>query len=354
MKHKILIVAGGTGGHISPAIALYEEFQKDGISCIFVSLEKNKNYSEFQKKNIPVKYVVSPKLSLNIKESFLFFPLLLYGVLQSCFILINNKIQVIISLGGYPTITMLIAGILLRKKIYLCEQNVVPGRVTKLFYPFADKVFLTFPIEDNLSKDKRFVVVGFPFRKELFEFASRLKKKKKTIKTIFIAGGSQGALQLNHMILNLWRKYPEYAKQYQWIVQTGEKHLSEMKKNIENLSFKDQITCFGFSTNIYEYFAKADLLICRAGSGIVNEAILFKLPTITIPYPYAKDNHQLKNAEFIQKNNFGILLNTKSSDPELLLEVLQKITKECSLYFNTLQKNRIEVNPSEIIKKEII
>ena len=354
MKPNFLIIAGGTGGHISPGIAIYEELKKDGHTCIFVSLKKNKYYPEFEKKKIPVKFIVSPKFSFQLNEIFLFFPLFIYATFQSILILIKNKVQILISMGGYPAVPMLLAGIFLRKKIYLCEQNVIPGRVTKIFYRFAKKVFLTFPIEGDLSNDHRFLITGSPFREELFEFATRFKKKNTKRKTIFIIGGSQGALQLNHMILNFWQKYPEESKKFNWILQTGEKHLKEVIEKKESLSFKNQIICFGFSTNIYEYFAKADILVCRAGSGILNEAILFGIPMIAIPFPYAKDNHQLKNAEYIEKKHFGISINTNTTDPHLLWEALKKMIHQHSFFLEHLSKNRILLNPSQIIKKEII
>lgn len=355
---KILIVAGGTGGHISPGIALYQEFQDQKISCIFVSLKKNKNYSEFIKKNIKIFLINAPRISTAIKDLILFFPLLISGILQSLKIILINKANIIIGMGGYSSVPVLIAGILLNKKIYLCEQNVLPGRVTLIFSKFAKKIFLTFPLAQDMktkiSNKEKWILVGPSYRKEIFEFAIKHRKKNTRVKKIFLTGGSQGALQLNEMILDLFEKYPEFCKKFEWFIQTGEAHLNNFQARIENISFKNKIFAFGFSTNIYEYFSKADLLICRAGSGILSEGILFCLPMILIPYPYAKDNHQLKNAEFIEKNQFGILLNTKEKNSEPLYKALELLLKNYKIYKTNLEKEIYKSNPTKKIKEIIL
>ncbi|MFN3603388.1 MAG: UDP-N-acetylglucosamine--N-acetylmuramyl-(pentapeptide) pyrophosphoryl-undecaprenol N-acetylglucosamine transferase [Leptonema sp. (in: bacteria)] len=346
MKAKTLIVAGGTGGHISPGIALYEELNQNQIPSIFVTLKTNKNYSDFIKKNIQPKYILAPKFS----DIFLFLPLLLIGIIQSIGILLKEKVQIVIGMGGYPSIPVLLASLVLGKKIYLCEQNVVMGRTTKVFSKFAKNVFLTFPLETEFSKkDSHYVLTGAPFRQELFEYAMKFRNQNPKIKTILVLGGSQGAKQLNEMIMNFWKEYPKISKQFQWIVQTGEKNLEDFKSQVEKISFKKQITFFGFSSNIYEFYTKADLLICRSGSGILSEALLFCIPVITIPYPYAKDNHQLKNAEFIEKNQMGILLNTKETTPQLLYEALKKAIKLYPTFKKNLQKKTFYRNPAKEI-----
>lgn len=356
-QNKILIVAGGTGGHISPGIALYQEFQDQNISCIFVTLKKNKNYSEFIKKNIKVFLINAPMISKTLKDLILFFPLLTIGVLESLKIILKNKTNTIIGMGGYSSVPVLIAGILLNKKIYLCEQNVIPGRVTLIFSKFAKKIFLTFPVDKEIEKKipekEKWVLVGPSYRKEIFNFAKNHRKRTTKVKRIFLTGGSQGALQLNEMILDLFKKYPDFCRKLEWYIQTGEAHINHFQARIENISFKNKIFAFGFSTNIYEYFSKADLLICRAGSGILSEGIIFCLPMILIPYPYAKDNHQLKNAEFIEKNQFGILLNTKDSKSEPLYDALNSLLENYKTYKSNLEKKLYKENPTKKIREII-
>jgi len=353
-NNKILIVAGGTGGHISPGIALYQTF-KNQFETYFLTLEKNKNYSEFIKKNIKPFYYDSPKVSKNFKDILLFPFKTILAILKSIKIIKKHKINIIIGLGGYPTFPALVSGILLRKNIYLCEQNVIPGNVTKLFSFFANRIFLTFPIDEKKypSIAKKSLITGNPIREELFNIQKELKPKK-NVKNIFITGGSQGAKQLNEMILNLWRDYPEFSKNYYWTIQTGISHLEDFKNQIDKIGFKNNIECFGFSTEIYKYFKKADILICRAGAGNITEGILFSLPMILIPYPFAKDNHQLENAKYIEKQNAGIIINTKSTESKELYHQLQKIIKEYDFYKANIEAIKYHKNPADIIKEYII
>lgn len=353
-NNKILIVTGGTGGHISPGIALYQVF-KNQFETYFLTLERNKNYNEFIKKNINPFYYDSPRISKNLKDILLFPIKTVLAILKSIKIIEKHKINIIIGLGGYPTFPALISAILLRKKIYLCEQNVIPGNVTKLFSFFAKRIFLTFPIDEKKypSIAKKSLITGNPIREELFVVQKELKPKK-NVKNIFMTGGSQGAKQLNEMILNLWKDYPEFSKDYYWTIQTGISHLEDFKNQLEKIGFNKNIECFGFSTEIYEYFKKADVLICRAGAGNITEGILFSLPMILIPYPYAKDNHQLENAKYIEKQNAGIIIQTKSIEANELYQQLQKIIKEYDFYRTNIEAIKYHKNPAEIIKENII
>lgn len=351
---NILIIAGGTGGHISPGIALFQEFS-NYTNTYFLTLLRNRNYTEFSKKNINPYYYDSPKFSKNIKDIILFPIKIITSILISIKIIRKHKINIIIGMGGYPTVPAIIAGILMNKEIYLCEQNVIPGNVTKLFSYFAKKIFLTFPIDKKKYSYiyKKSIITGNPIRKELFSFIQN-KTNNKKIQTIFITGGSQGAKQINDMIWNLWVKYPEFSKKFYWIIQTGIPHYEEFQYRINNLEFKNQIECFGFSTEIYEYFKKSDLMVCRAGAGNITEGILFSLPMILIPYPYAKDNHQYENAKYIEEHKAGIIIYTKKIEPENLFNAINTILNNYDNFKKNIEKLRFKDNPAQIIKNHIL
>lgn len=347
---NILIVAGGTGGHISPGIALYEEL-KEKHNVYFLTLFKNKDYKEFIKKNIQPYYYDAPNFTKNILKLFIKIIEFIKSIYIAIRIIKSHSCHIVIGMGGYPTVPALIASILLNKTIYLCEQNVVPGKVTKIFSPFSKKIFLNFPVNETYI-NKKSIITGNPIRKELWG-QSQTKKHNKTIKTIFITGGSQGAKQINEMIWNLWKQYEEFSNRFYWIIQTGIPHQETFQKEIQNISFYDQIEIFGFTTEMHQYFLKSDLLICRAGAGNLTEGILFSLPMILIPYPYAKDNHQLKNAKFLEKEKSALIINTKTTDPQPLYEALQTMIQNYETFKNQIQKIKFQENPTKIISRYI-
>lgn len=353
-KINILIVAGGTGGHISPGIALYEELIQANPT-FFLTLYRNKDYDEFKKKNIKPFFYDAPRISKNIIDNLLFIFKMIISIIKVLYLIQKYDIQTIIGMGGYPTVPALICGIILRKKIYLCEQNVIPGNVTKYFSYFAKNIFLNFPIDSIKYSylSKKSIITGNPIRKEIYQISEKIILKN-SIKTIFITGGSQGAKQINEMIWNLWNDYPEFSQKFHWIIQTGKIHYKEFSERIKNLKFYDQIECFDFTTEIYTYFKKADLLICRAGAGNISEGILFLLPMILIPYPYAKDNHQWKNAEYIENQKAGIMIHQKSFDSKPLYIALLEMIKNYQMYQENIKKIKYSNNPAIIIKNYVL
>ncbi len=353
-KSKVLIIAGGTGGHIYPGLSLYQVFHRfSSEDVLFLSIPRNKNYKELTKLNLY--FYNAPRFSFKRKDLFLFLPLFFIAFLKVFYIIIREKVDILVGLGGYPTVPALLAGILLRKNIYMCEQNVIPGKVTVFFSKWARKIFFTFPPEEKYQihfKDK-IVLTGNPFREDLYKKAISIKRTSKSPQTIFITGGSQGARQLNEMLLNLWKKYPDFSKRYNWIIQTGGEHFSKYSEEIKRLSFSKNIHAFDFSHNIYQYFEKSEILICRAGAGNISEGILFSLPMILIPYPYATDNHQEANARFVEKVGCAEVILTKTNEPEILQEKLKLIIKKYKYYFKNIKSIQYNENPSEIIYKEI-
>ncbi|MCS7205148.1 MAG: UDP-N-acetylglucosamine--N-acetylmuramyl-(pentapeptide) pyrophosphoryl-undecaprenol N-acetylglucosamine transferase [Leptospiraceae bacterium] len=352
MELRVLIVAGGTGGHISPGIALYEAFQKDYHAEI-LSLERNRNYPDFQKNSFYLNFYDVPQFSWNLFSIFWFFYKIIRATIYSIKLIKKHQFNFIVGMGGYPTIPAIIAGILLRKKIYLCEPNAYPGLTTRVFYRFAKRVFLNFTLTKEFSHiQKKSILTGNPIRERVFNKAKKRKRHSK-IKTIFLVGGSQGAKQLNEMILNLWKSYPDFSQQFDWIIQTGIPHFERFSQEVEAIPFRKKIEFFGFSTEIEKYFQRADLLISRAGAGIITEGLLYEIPMILIPYPYAKDNHQYYNAKALEEQHLAITIPTKTTEPYELYETIKQIKNNFDKYKLAFSQKRITKNPSEIIKEII-
>ena len=135
-----------------------------------------------------------------------------------------------------------------------------------------------------------------------------------------MAGGSQGARQLNEMVLDLARSHPDEFQKYRWVLQAGLKNEDYMRSELSGLK---NIKVIGFDPDIHRFYREADLMVCRAGAGVLTEAFLFGLPMILIPYPYATDSHQKENAMYAHLAGAGVLIDSTESRGDLLRDALQ-------------------------------
>lgn len=349
MKPGILVVAGGTGGHLSPGTALAAHLQNAGLAVDFLSLNKNSNYPDLLSASYPVHFYNAPTLNL---RKILIFPIRLLTAMFRAIPLVRKK-DVIILMGGFPCLPAGLAAVLFRIPIYLCEQNAVLGRANRLFARFARTVFLNIPLSGR-SHSAGWPVVGNPLRQSFLGKISHTslsgKKKgsarskssvsgKKTGKDssygsrsasfssgkglrILVAGGSQGATQINEMILDLCQRESAFFNRYRWVLQAGLRNEQSMK---ESFSGKRNIQVIGFDPDIHRFYREADLIVCRAGAGVLTEAFLFGLPMVLIPYPFATDSHQKENASYAQLAGAALMIDTTGSAGDLLYESLASL-----------------------------
>jgi len=330
-KKHILIVAGGTGGHISPGIALAEEFNKKQIDTVFLSLFRNEKSPDLKNTAFPVEFYNAPSLSGPLLHKMLFPVKLTVAIFRAFAIFVKYNVNSVVCMGGYSTIPAVVAAIVRRLPVYLCEQNAMPGKVTYLFGRFAEKIFLNFPDSSGRleSYQSKCFMTGNPVRKTILDLAEKKKNVSKKMSgelSVLVLGGSQGALQINKMAA---AAIPALA-QMRWTVQCGEKNIESMKQLLLEKNITD-VDLFGFSTNIHEYYNNADVLVCRAGAGVLSEGCLFGLPMILIPYPYAADNHQRENALYLEKKGAAFVIDTKDTEPDDLISMLNRLRQNKNL-----------------------
>ncbi len=352
MKKKILISSGGSGGHVMPAIAIYDHLKENFEVCL--SLDK-RGSSFIKDEKYKYEIVYSPRLSFNILN----FPLIIikffFSFLKSFFFLKKNKVDILFGTGGYMSVPICMAAIFLRIKIYLFEPNMVIGKANKFLVKFCKKIFCysneieNFP---NKYKNKIFVIQQI-LRKEIYSFNSHSKKEINNIVNLLIIGGSQGAKffdkNLKNSIINLSKKFK--LKIFHQISSSDFKDLEYFykKNNIEN-------KIFNFEENIFNYINEANLAITRAGASTLSELVFLKVPLIAIPYKFAKDNHQLKNALHYEKNGCCWILREEEFNEIKLTTLLFNIVQDKEDYLEkkkNLEKFSYNNNWSDINKKII-
>ena len=362
---NVIIVAGGTGGHIVPGIALAQEFVKNNINIIFLTLYKNKDYPDFKLlKQIPFFFYNAPEFPKISKPiSIIKFPFKLFFSIIRVFIIIKkNNITDIVGMGGGPTFPALLVASLTTKNIYLCEQNAVAGKVSRIFYKKAKKIFINFPVVNfnkNFNLTNKIFQVGNPIRQSIINESHKITGKKlikKNSFNILVLGGSQGAKQINEIISKIIFSFKDKINtKLMWNWQCGKLNYEELNKTFNSKNFPN-INLLAYEPNIEKLFINTDIMICRSGAGGVSEALCFGIPLLLIPYPFAADNHQELNANYLVKNNAAYVFPQKDTDEskleKTLINLIEDNEKRIKMGEATLKLSK--PNAAENIVKEIL
>lgn len=328
---RILIVAGGTGGHISPGIALYEELKERGAEVHLLMGKRDARFTYAKELGNDILYYSAPAFSKN-PFALLLFPLrFAFVVFVSKRMLKKYSIQAVIGMGGYVSAPMLYAARRKNVPFYLCEQNSVPGKVTRYFCRYAEAVFSTFEsARAHLPLAKKFLCTGNPLRKKIFEMEDRDRARQvfnmKHCKRIILAiGGSQGAVKINELVVGLKKSYPREFKDVGFIWSTGEFSYETYKKRLQEENLTGSVFLSPFITNVQMAYRACDVAISRAGAGVMMELAAMGVPSILIPYPFAADNHQDGNADEFAKAGAAIKIANEDATADKVAPVLLEL-----------------------------
>lgn len=330
-KYKIVIAAGGTGGHIFPAIALAKKFRVDGHKVILAGTGNELEKKIFSEHDFETEYFESRlKGSSTIKKFFL--SLRKNKEIKSY--LEKNNPDLILGMGGYASSEFCLAA---QKKtcVIIHEQNSIAGRTNRFLIINRSANAAIEGLPDSFTSFIKFlmsypddlVYLGNPVRDEILNiqktlrpFPDKLKKPR-----IFIMGGSQGARSINMAVpeaINLLSQ----DLPMEVIHDAGENDFDVVNEKYIDFGIDAEVT--SFNTNIEKAYEWADLLIGRAGAMTVSETSAIGLPSILIPFPYALDNHQLFNAQFLEKKGGALIIKDKDLNPKVLAAKIQSIFKE--------------------------
>ena len=327
-KYKIIIAAGGTGGHIFPAIALAKKFTLDGHKVVIAATGNELEKKIFSDHDIKIKYFKSRiKGSSSIKKFFLSFRK--NKEIKSY--LEKNEPDLILGMGGYASSEFCLSAE--RKAcIIIHEQNSIAGRTNRFLVinrranaaieglPGSFTWFSKFMMK---SPDD-IVYLGNPVRDEILNIEKKVRSFPDKLKKprIFIMGGSQGARSIN---MNTPKAISLLIKNLpiEVIHDSGDNDFESVKKQYLELGIDAKVT--SFNSNIENAYEWADLLIGRAGAMTISEASAIGLPSILIPFPYAMDNHQWFNAKFLENKGGALIIKDKDLKPEVLANKIQSV-----------------------------
>jgi len=325
---RILITAGGTGGHLYPAQALATQLSKTPHSPDILFAAGGLATSQFFDRSLfSFKEIHCGTLSKNpikfLRNSLKIFK----GVRQSLKLIREFKPDVVVGFGSYYTVPILLASKICKVPFILHEANSVPGKANKWFAPYAAFVGVHFPFTAKLMKGQ-IIEVGLPLRK-----SRQLEMRKdsaldyyglsKEDFTLLVFGGSQGASAINRLM--------EEALPYLNGLKIQFIHLVGKDENVDHMIALYKRYLFSaciktFESNMELAWQSADLFIGRSGASTIGEAIEFEVPGILIPYPHATDDHQNRNADFfIESVQGGIKLKQQHLTGQVVANEIKRL-----------------------------
>ncbi|MEI0602903.1 UDP-N-acetylglucosamine--N-acetylmuramyl-(pentapeptide) pyrophosphoryl-undecaprenol N-acetylglucosamine transferase [Brachyspira alvinipulli] len=315
---NIILCGGGTAGHITPAVSIYDYVKKQGHNPRLVVAAKDYNL-------IPHNYdfnTININPPGNMLKNILFLLKFIPSLLKAGRILDKHKPNCVIGMGGFVSLPMLQMAKWKNIPIFLCEQNSIPGKVNKIFYKHAKNTYLTF------SKTLEFMpngkVFGNPVREEFFivnrEGARTVMKLGNDDKLLVVMGGSQGALKLNELFFECIKNIKSKVQNLHIIWLAGPKWGTEMIEKVNKAKF-DNVTVHSYYKDMSTLLHAADFVISRAGSSSISEILAVNVPSLLVPFPYATDNHQYFNALDLLNKDMAYLIE----ESDLTVEKLENV-----------------------------
>jgi len=334
-SNRVLFAAGGTGGHLFPAIAVAEEIinMKPDSEILFIGTKSKIEGSVVPKMGFNFKSIWIKGFSRQFNLENLLFPLkLIVSVIQSILINMRFNPKVALGAGGYVSGPAIFGASVLGAKIILLEQNSYPGITTRLLVKYADEIHISFEESIKYLRKKDIIkLTGNPVRKNLEKVNKERALEKfnlnSKLKTVLVLGGSLGAESINNAIVKIINDLEKNDVQLIW--QTGQNYYMKYKDYSSNSTM-----IFEFIDDMNLAYSVCDLLIARAGATTIAEVLVLGIPAILIPSPNVAENHQYHNAKSLADKNAAVLLkddeiekNLKNTLFELLgsKETLQKL-----------------------------
>lgn len=322
-KYTVLISAGGTGGHVFPALAVAERLRAASIDVIWLGTERGMERKIVQAANIPFFVISAKPLNGQTWKKWLMAPaMLLTSVFQAVRLYRQQKPTMVLGMGGYVSGPAGMAAVLLRIPLVIHEQNAVPGMANRYLAPLATKVLEAF--NGTFAKKYRAVATGNPIRQDILTANCAIGSQKSL--RILVLGGSQGAHFLNKVVPAALALLPSHIL-LEVTHQTGEQDLSHAVANYEKLS-QHAIKVVPFIEQMGHAYANADIVIARAGALTVSELASVGKAAILIPYPHATNDHQRLNAQWLAKKGAAVVLNETEVTPEKLMNLIQTFASD--------------------------
>jgi UDP-N-acetylglucosamine--N-acetylmuramyl-(pentapeptide) pyrophosphoryl-undecaprenol N-acetylglucosamine transferase len=344
MPKTALIMAGGTGGHIFPGLAVAEALRAVGWQVQWLGAPNSMESRLVPPRGFTLNTIDFSGVRGKGLLTLALLPLrLLKAFWQSIQVVRRVQPDVVVGLGGYITFPAGMMAVLLGKPLVLHEQNSVAGMANKVLAGVADRVFTAFP--GVFAKGQW---VGNPLRSEFMQQAppeQRFAQRSGPLK-LLVVGGSLGAKVLNDTVPQALALIPA-AQRPQVTHQSGEKQIDALRANYAAAGVDATLT--PFIDNTAQAFADADVIVCRAGASTVTEIAAVGAAAVLVPFPSAVDDHQTRNAQFLSDSGAAVLMPQSTLTPEVLANLLQKTERSTLLERGLKAKNMEKLHATQAV-----
>ncbi len=324
---RIVIAAGGTGGHMYPAIAYAKAFQQHdpGGHILFVGTGKAVEEKILRQEGFPVESLhvegVVGRSVWNMLRACWLLPRAIWRAIQ---ILRSEQADLVIGTGGYFSPPVVFAAWLLRIPRVLLEPNAFPGLANRVLGPLANRVLLSFESAKSFFPSSKVRIIGTPVRQAfVLDHPPVLPQR---VAHLLIFGGSQGARAINSAMLEAVEQSPKIRESVTLTHQTGPDDYEHVRQGYE--AFGMQVDVQPFLFDMPKELAKADLVICRAGASTLAELAAYGKASILIPFPQATHNHQEMNARAMEESGAARMLRQSELNGRRLAEEIERIMQD--------------------------
>lgn len=327
MTKTMLIMAGGTGGHVFPGIAVANELRDRNWTIHWLGTAARMEAQIVPKAGYPISFIDVAGVRGNGILRLLKAPFqIIKSVLQARKVLNQVKPQVVLGMGGFASGPGGVAAWLKGIPVVLHEQNALPGMTNRILAKVAKKVLTGFAntFLNQVEQPEKYQWVGNPVRRDFVDISLKTLADydKKASLNLLIVGGSLGAKTLNENVPNSIRNMPSLQVRHQ----CGKGHLESVHKNYASLhNFETNWQVSEFIEDMAEAYQWADLVVCRAGALTVAEVAMAGVAAVFVPLPHAVDDHQTKNAETLSKVDAAYLLTQTELENGGLVPILEQL-----------------------------
>ncbi len=353
MHKKVLIAAGGTGGHIFPALAIAARLQRYGVKILYVGNCNSLEEELAAKAGLDFTAIDVQKLYRNFTFSHIKFPFkLVKSIITSKKIIKDFKPDVFVGTGGFVCGPVGYAAHLLKVPIFLQEQNSYPGLTTRILSKFAEKIFLGNAGAEKYLPKQKLHYSGNPINISVAEETGKLDFKKTGLSAdkpkLFLYGGSQGSLILNKAFLPIIDQILNEGIEVIW--QIGRYSFEEFYPKVKD---KPGVFVFDFTHEMGKVLNSADFVIARGGALSLAEIETKKLPAIIVPLPSAAGNHQYFNAMELVSRNVAILLEQKALTPSVLFDKITELKEKYKTMEDSFNES-LHLNATDVILQIVL
>ena len=317
MSKKCVVVAGGTGGHIFPGIAVADYLKAQGWQVTWIGTPDRMEASVVPKHNIEIDFINVKGVRGNGLKRLVKAPfMVINAILQARKVLKNQRPDVVLAMGGYVTGPTGIAAKSLGIPLVIHEQNAVAGMSNRWLSRFANRVLAAFPSAFDAGQAE---LVGNPVRQSVIDIATR---DVSTPVNMLVVGGSLGAQVLNQTLPAAFKALNKTSAINVWH-QTGKGHLNSVEQAYKTHMFEsDNVKVAEFIDDMDTAYAWADIVICRAGALTVSEIAAAGKMAVFVPFPHAVDDHQTANAQYLVEADGALLMQQSVFNEQSIVALL--------------------------------